>query len=104
MTVKSPQPISGTSLRMRMMRSVQFSSDSGWRRWMAALTCSYPYGPPLITGLYGLSPLVAVEHRGEAAADAAIVELHGGIRREGGEHRLPLLFGQAAEIELIMIA
>ena len=39
-TLKSPQPISGTSLRMRMMRSVQFSIESGSRRCLAALTCS----------------------------------------------------------------
>ena len=32
MTVKSPQPTSGTSLRMRMIRSVQFSNESGCRR------------------------------------------------------------------------
>ena len=32
MTTKSPQPISGTSLRMRIMRSVQFSSESECRR------------------------------------------------------------------------
>ena len=31
-TAKSPQPISGTSLRMRMIRSVQLSIESGWRR------------------------------------------------------------------------
>ena len=37
---KSPQPISGTSLRILMMRSVQFSIESGSRRCSAALTCS----------------------------------------------------------------
>ena len=41
-TVKSPQPISGTSLRMRMMRSVQLSSEFGSRRCSATLTCSKP--------------------------------------------------------------
>src|ERR1700719_2330581 len=35
---------------MRMMRSVQFKSDSGCRRCVATLTCSNPYGPPLMTG------------------------------------------------------
>ena len=39
-TLKSPQPTSGTSLRMRMMRSVQFSIELGSRRCLAALTCS----------------------------------------------------------------
>lgn len=39
---KSPQPISGTSLRMRMMRSIQFIRDWGSRLWLAALTCWNP--------------------------------------------------------------
>ena len=35
-----PQPISGTSLRILMMRSVQLSSESGSRRCAAAFTWS----------------------------------------------------------------
>ena len=49
-------------------------------------------------------PAIAVQHGREAAADAAIVELHLGLRPEGGEHLLPLPLGQPAEIELVVIA
>ena len=40
MISKSPHPTSGTSFRILMMRSVQFSSESGSRRCLAAFTCS----------------------------------------------------------------
>src|SRR5271166_6343122 len=58
-TSKSPHPISGTSLRTRIMRSVQFSIECGSRRCSAALTCWNQYGPVLITGTTGVSDLVA---------------------------------------------
>ena len=47
---------------------------------------------------------IALEHRREAAADAALVELHVLVRPEGVEHGLALLLGQAAEVELVVIA
>src|SRR5437879_4540418 len=94
MTAKSPQPTSGTSLRMRMMRSVQFNNESGWRRWFAAGLGAYPAG----------QPLTAVAPRREATADAAVIELHVGFGPKGREHLVALLFGQAAEIELVMVA
>jgi hypothetical protein len=43
---KSPQPTSGASLRMRIIRSIQFISEMGSRRCCATFTCSNPYGPP----------------------------------------------------------
>src|ERR1700693_6520808 len=50
------------------------------------------------------TPLIAVEHRRETAADAAVVGLDGRTRPERSEHLLPLLIGQPAEIELIVVA
>ena len=49
-------------------------------------------------------PLIAVEHRREAAADAAVVELHLLLWAKGGEHNLSFFLGQASEIELVVIA
>src|SRR5438105_15454061 len=42
-------------------------------------------------------PLIAVEHRREAAADAAVVELHLLLWSKGGEHNLPFFLGQARD-------
>ena len=46
---------------------------------------------------------VALEHRREPAADAAVVELHVRLRPERSEHLLALAFAEAAEVELVMI-
>src|ERR1700692_4037272 len=50
------------------------------------------------------SPAVVFEHRSKATPDAAIIELHRGLRPEGFENRFPLLISQAAEIQFVMIA
>ena len=47
---------------------------------------------------------VALQHGREAAADAAVVELHVFVRGEGGEAGLALRGREAAEVELVMIA
>ncbi len=49
-------------------------------------------------------PFVAVEHGREAAANAAIVELHARLGPERFEDRLALFLRQAPEVELVMIS
>src|SRR3954471_8295141 len=46
----SPHPISGHSLRRRIIFAVQLKSDSGSRRCMSTFTCEQAKGPLLITG------------------------------------------------------
>src|ERR1700720_4780952 len=111
MTRKSPQPTSGTSLRIRMMRSIQFSIELGSRRCLATLTCSNPYGPFSMTGEHDLSLSVkpacgpvAAQQRGQAAANTAVVELHILVGTELLEHQVSLRLGQPAEIEFVVIA
>ena len=50
------------------------------------------------------TPAIALQHGGEAAANAALIKLHLGFGCEGGKHLLPLPFAKSAEIELVVIA
>ena len=49
-------------------------------------------------------PPVAVEHGRQAAADAAVVELHLGLGPEGVEHLLALAVAEPAEVDLVVVA
>ena len=49
-------------------------------------------------------PLIAVEHRREAAANTPFIQLHLRIRPECRKHLLSLLFGEPTEIQLVVVA
>jgi len=50
------------------------------------------------------APPVAIEHGHEPAPDAALIELHFFLWSEACKYALALLLGQAAEIQLVVIA